>query len=152
MYEDCLIYGPYMRSNGRKYIVLYKDGKTTSMSYPKYLVEIHLGRHLEKKETVDHFDRDKNNDQIENLVVRDRSDHAALDARRVLAKTAICVYCGKEFVIEGKRVKDRRPRYAGPFCSKNCVGKYGAERRFRKINCLENTPVNKEYFQLEKSK
>jgi hypothetical protein len=33
------IYGPYTGKDGRQRIVLYENGKRTTVSYPKYLLE-----------------------------------------------------------------------------------------------------------------
>ena len=61
------IYGPYTRKDGRKHIVKYKNGKRTTQSYPRYLMEQHLGRPLLDTEEVDHTDEDYTNDDINNL-------------------------------------------------------------------------------------
>lgn len=41
----------------------------------------------------------------------------------------ICPLCKKEFELEGRKLKDalqnQKKGKAGPFCSKQCAGKYG---------------------------
>jgi len=61
------VYGPYTREDGRKHVIHY-DGKTRrTQSYPRYLMEQHLGRELLPNETVDHINEDFTDDRIENL-------------------------------------------------------------------------------------
>lgn len=68
------IYGPYTRLDGRKIIII--DGRT--VSYPKYLLEQHLGRKLTDNETCDHIDGDFTNNSISNLRVLSRELNASL--------------------------------------------------------------------------
>lgn len=68
-YTNCQIYGPYNRKDGRSVIFPRK-----SVSYPKYLKELELGRYLNDNETVDHNDQDFYNDTLSNLIVRFRSN------------------------------------------------------------------------------
>jgi hypothetical protein len=42
------IYGPYTRKDGRKHVIVHYDGgRIRTVSYPKWLMEQHLGRELE---------------------------------------------------------------------------------------------------------
>ena len=64
IYEGWKILGPYYRRDGRGFVVVTKpNGKKSTISYPKYLMEIKLDRYLEKNETVDHDDKDITNDK-----------------------------------------------------------------------------------------
>lgn len=108
-----------------------KNGKkTTSISYPKYLMEKYLHRNLSENETVDHIDRNPLNNNLSNLRIIDRKKHCKEDAiynKDVIVK---CAYCGKEFTIKGSKISDRtRPDRinTGYFCSKSCSGKYGTD-------------------------
>lgn len=123
------IYGPYLRKkDGRKHVVWVKsDGSKTTISWPKWLMEEHLGRMLDVDETVDHINRDFTDDRLENLRVVPRSIHVSDDARRVRIVKFICAWCKNE--------GQQTPAYldhnakngkAGPFCGKSCAGKYGA--------------------------
>ena len=72
------VYGPYTRADGRKHVILY-DPVTKSRrtkSYPKYLMEQHLGKELTEDETVDHIDADFTNDDLNNLQILSRSANA----------------------------------------------------------------------------
>ena len=136
------VYGPYTRKDGRQHVVLVEGKKKTSMSYPKFLMEKHLGRKLEESETVDHKDRDITNNDLSNLQVLTRKAHIEEDVTRVRRVEGVCVWCGN-------LVKKRRPNQlhrnaqlgkAGPFCSRACSGKYGAAVQHGKIQRFEAQP------------
>lgn len=72
------MYGPYLRKDGRKHVVIIHDnGISQTRSYPRLLLEQKLGRPLQDDETVDHIDGDFTNDSPENLRVLSRSENAA---------------------------------------------------------------------------
>jgi len=70
------IYGPYTRKDNRLIINIVNNGKKTTMSYPKYLMEEYLGRPLEDDEMVHHCDKDKSNNDIENLELMLLNEHS----------------------------------------------------------------------------
>ncbi len=121
------IYGPYLRKDGRQHLVIVEDGKKTTISYPKWLMENHLGRKLEAWETIDHLDENPLNNAISNLEVVSRSENASRYKKNHPAEylTLVCKHCGKEFTKRKKEeIYDRAVRKKdGPFCSKSCVGK-----------------------------
>jgi endogenous inhibitor of DNA gyrase (YacG/DUF329 family) len=47
----------------------------------------------------------------------------------ILTQTFVCPICQKEFILEGRKLKDAKQNQkrgkAGPFCSKKCAGVYG---------------------------
>lgn len=121
------VYGPYTRKDGRKHVIIYENGKTKTVSYPKFLMEQKIGRQLSDDETVDHVDRNFQNDAIENLQILKRSKHSSIDHIRVEKANLICAWCGCEFERRAVDVDHaHRLGKAGPFCSKNCSGQYGA--------------------------
>lgn len=127
--DRCKVYGPYPRADGRKHVILCIDGRRTTVSYPKFLMEVQLGRRLEEHETVDHIDRDFTNNSLENLQVLPRMVHQKLDALRntnnLLAST--CVQCGKQVVVALRNLQNAAKKgRAAPFCSRKCSGHYGA--------------------------
>ena len=132
VYENCRLYGPYKskKDNRLRIQVIFSDGRRTYMSYPKYLMEVHLGRYLEKDET------DPLNNDISNLTVIDRAEHANNDAVRNKNITVVCQYCGKEFTIPESKVRGRNRadrHQSGYFCSRECTGKYGNAVQHGKI-------------------
>ena len=103
VYEEYKIYGPYIRKDGRKHLVLIKhsdDGKIIerkTISYPKYLVEKYMGKYIDSDDTIDHIDGNVSNNSLSNLRIIKRSLHIKSHSKvkeKVIKK---CVICGKVF-------------------------------------------------------
>lgn len=119
------IYGPYLRKDGRQQLVIKTDDKLTTISYPKWLMEQHLGRKLESWETVDHIDNNPLNNDLQNLQILSRAENArksVVYAEQIQLK---CKCCGSLFFKrKALEIYERAVRKKdGPFCSKKCVGK-----------------------------
>jgi hypothetical protein len=133
MYKDYKIYGPYLnkKDNRLRVVLQHKiTRKKLTISYPKYLMELHLKRYLTEDETVDHIDGNPLNNSIENLQVLDRKTHCSNDVYRNQDVIVNCAYCGKEFTIKGSTMHQRNRKdlhQSGYFCSRSCSGKYGRE-------------------------
>jgi len=120
------IYGPYTRKDGRMHIIVYKNGKRKTVSYPKYLLEKKLGRTLLANETCDHIDGDFTNNSLSNLQVLTRGDnirkHAALQPLEL--GTFTCPVCNCSFTKPMHQVRhNRKQSKTGPYCGKSCAGK-----------------------------
>lgn len=128
VYSDYKVYGPYNRNDGRLHVCLVaKNGQSRkTVSYPKFLLEVHLGRLLTADETVDHIDGDFRNNAITNLQILPRAKHASLDAKRRVVPEVACPVCGDTFLPSRNQTRRRNRDTAGPFCSKRCTGAYGA--------------------------
>lgn len=128
LYNGYKIYGPYIGGDGRYRLILRKDGKNRTLSYPKYLMEIYLGRRLFYWETVHHIDGDFTNNNIDNLEVKERRKHSSDDAIRLSDQEFRCPVCNKRFILKGKQVgclisnRQRGTAKTGPYCSKKCAG------------------------------
>jgi len=75
------IYSPYKGKDGRFRVLIYERDesgvtKRKTQSYPRYLIENHLGIKLTEEETVDHIDDNKSNNEITNLQILSRVDNA----------------------------------------------------------------------------
>jgi|GraSoi2013_100cm_1033763.scaffolds.fasta_scaffold18608_2 hypothetical protein len=70
------VYGPYSRKDERKHVVLWDGIKTSTVSYPKFLMERKIGRKLEPHETVDHINGNFTDDRPENLQILTRAGNA----------------------------------------------------------------------------
>ena len=121
------IYGPYTRKDGRKHIcIVHDDGRKQTKSYPRYLLEQHLGRELLPEEHVDHINNDPVDNRIENLQILSQIDNskkaAALHPRKMYSFYCSC--CGKETVKELGQVKHNwKLGKSGPYCGRQCAGK-----------------------------
>lgn len=79
IYSDYIVKTVYIdKKDGRYRVYLYKYKESIVISYPKYLMEKHLGRYLTGDETVHHIDEDFTNNVISNLEVLTRSEHTIL--------------------------------------------------------------------------
>lgn len=142
------VYGPYTRKNdGRQHICLTGPGMPKkTISYPKALVESNIGRRLTNDETIDHHDRNHENNSIDNLIVKSRKLHCYQDATRVHVETVECPVCGTSFTpTRSQRNKNK----AGPFCTRRCAGIYG-----KQVQCgadkLNKTVLDITYYKLDK--
>lgn len=160
------VYGPYARPDGRAIVIVVDDnGSRRTVSYPKWILEQHLGKVLDKDErTVDHIDRDHNNNDINNLRIVPRAQHSKDDTRRVKLIKLRCSLCDKEFERSPRLMRDKNKKgVCGNFCSRQCSGRYSrrvqlglmekfpvqpfAESEYyRNIKNLENTESMTEYF------
>lgn len=139
IYENLAkLYDPYSQKKGRLQATLvFIDGTRKTISYPKYLMELHLNRYLLSNETVDHIDGNFLNNDISNLQVLDRKEHAILDVIRNQNIKVNCTYCNTLFTIQGSKLhtRNRKDRNnSGYFCSRSCCGKYGVEIQKGKRN------------------
>lgn len=130
MYENCKIYGPYNRNDGRQHVITIQNGIKRTVSYPKFLMEKHIGRFLLENETIHHKDGNPKNNNVSNLEIKLKKEHSRLHSLKYISESFICPICNKKFTLEGKRLRKfysnkRLRKSKGPFCSKSCVGKYG---------------------------
>jgi hypothetical protein len=133
-FREYRVYGPYVASDGRSRVILYKNKQKKTMSYPKFLWWKEKDILLEDHEQIHHKDEDFTNNDLNNFMVRTRYDHMHL---HVKSETHNCVWCDKIIELKGLKLSRRKTHCAlgkaGPFCSRKCTGEYGAEvQRSRK--------------------
>lgn len=136
--------GPYKRPDGRKIMSIDDNGKRTTISYPKFLVQEILGIELGNNETIDHIDKDYTNDNLSNLRIVKISEHCSQDNPRDLKKTITinCPLCGNSAKVNRIKAKsNRRIGKAGPFCSRSCAGRYGAGIQHGHFEKFESTTI-----------
>lgn len=134
----------YRGKDGRLRIYVRATGKT--ISYPKYLMEKELGRELNPDEFVHHVDSNPLNNEITNLKIMTSSEHASMHMTKYYDTTAICGWCGKEFLwtaLQQQRFYSERRtgRHASehPFCSRKCSGQYGRRKQIENDeNCYSS--------------
>jgi len=75
--DNFKVYGPYKKQNGRSLvIVIDRHGVRRTVSFPKWLYELHIGKKLDIDSTIDHIDYDINNNDLNNLRVVPRAEHS----------------------------------------------------------------------------
>lgn len=104
-----LEFGPYKRKDSRWIVVLYdqETDTTTSVSYPRWLMEKHLGHKLGKSEEVHHVDGNVDNNSLSNLEVLTHEKHLKAH-RRIKPEGKPCNVCGG---------LTTRLKYCSPKCS-----------------------------------
>lgn len=144
------VHGPYKRKDNRQIVIIVENnGKRRTVSYPKWLMELQLGRKLDPDlETVDHLDSNFDNNDLSNLRIVPRNEHSADDTRRVKPVKFKCAWCDKEFERSPRLVRDKaRKNKAGPFCSRTCAGKYSRMLQLKLIDKFDTQPViDSEYY------
>jgi hypothetical protein len=126
------VYGPYTRKDGRRHVIHYDSttGNKRTQSYPRYLMEEHLGRALESWEHVDHINDDPTDDRIENYQILTQTENSKKASKGILMAIFICPVCKKEAKKSYGQVKHNwKMNKDGPFCSKSCAGKYSTSPR-----------------------
>lgn len=143
-------YGPYTMQNGRQIMIIKDDkGNSRTVSYPKHIMEKHLGRVLDPNlETIQHLDGNHNNNDINNLKLMPRDEHSATDTRRVKNLKFNCDTCGKEFERSPRLVRDKSKKgVTGIFCSRQCAGSYSRKIQLGLIDKLPVQPyIESEYY------
>lgn len=153
--SNITVTGPYLnKAQGRRFVTLTNQTtkKLTQKTYAKYLMEMHLGRELSKEETVDHIDRNKLNDVLDNFQILSQSEHTSIDNIKIKLIKVCCAWCHTEFEKSPKHMRmQHRQGCAGPFCSAVCRGKYGAHIRNGGKEFKIQEFVKSEYYFSDKS-
>ena len=133
------VYGPYKRRDGRSHVVIYlKNSVRKTVSLPKFIVEESCGKILEEFETIHHKNGNFDDNRLENLEVINRVIHIQNDSKRVKKIEVECVICKKKFLRHATVINDSAKfGCAGPFCSKQCSGRYG---KLRELGCEKWEP------------
>ena len=125
------VYGPYRGNDGRWRCIIYDNGNRKTVSYPKMLMESYLGRKISSCDDIHHRDGNTDNNNIENLEIISRIDHCRQHAIKYNDCEVYCVYCGKLFNLSAIQLRtyhaNKRRGKNGPFCSRQCSGKYGTD-------------------------
>lgn len=149
--DNFKVFGPYKNKKSKRSIVVVIDrnGVRRTVTLPKWIMEQHLGHPLDPDEhTVDHLDFDFNNNDINNLRVVPRAEHSADDTRRVKLLKLKCAWCDCDFERSPRLLRDKaKKQKAGPFCSRQCAGKYSRRLQLNLIDKLgPQQHVESEYY------
>ena len=98
-------HSPYYLSNGYKMVYKPDHPKSNKIGYVRehvLVMENHIGRYLTDEEVVHHKDRNRSNNELENLQLLLRREHNRLHAKdealkrgRHLREEKVCPICGK---------------------------------------------------------
>lgn len=146
------ISAPYGRYDGRRQVDVWINGVKSARLYSRAQMEMSLGRFLSWSDHVHHIDGDETNDDIANLAVIDISAHAAMHAFRRVSADVKCVWCDTEFSIPGNILRRREAGKAGPFCSRECSGEYGALLQNGYVGKIPPPIFTREYVRLDGTK
>lgn len=121
------IYGPYINNDDRHFVILYYQNlKTKTISLPKLILELSIGRCLINDETCDHIDGNYYNNKIDNLRILSRKENGKQGSVPAQISNLICAYCGKEFTRQTREIKRYlrigRTKF---YCKKSCAGMAG---------------------------
>lgn len=147
--DNFKVYGPYSKKNSRKIVIVVdKNGVKRTISYPKWLMELQVGRRLGPDETIDHWDSDIDNNDLSNLRIVPRDEHSSDDTRRVKLVKLHCAWCDKEFERSPRILRDKAKKgSSGPFCSRSCAGKYARTLQLKLIDKFdEQQAMDSEYY------
>lgn len=124
------IHGPYVaHASGRQIILItFLDGSKKTKPYARYLVEQALGRELDPvMETVDHIDRDVTNNALPNFRILPKGQHIREDVPHAHCIEVVCPQCGEMFEAPLRKMQAlAREGRAGPFCGRQCAGRYSS--------------------------
>lgn len=103
--------GPYTRRDGRQIVIARSQRSNITVSYPKYLMEVSIGRYLAADEQIHHIDGNIANNSLNNLEVVMLGEHQRLHRPRInVEKLAICVWCGQSFMMTCQHVRHRKDK------------------------------------------
>ena len=142
--DNFQVWGPYKRQDGRQIVIVVENnGKRRTVSYPKWLMELQVGRPLDRDlETIDHIDSNIDNNNLDNLRIVPRDQHSGDDTRRVKLVEFTCAWCDNKFERSPRLIRDKaRKNKAGPFCSRACAGKYSRALQLKLIEKMDTQPV-----------
>lgn len=141
------IYWPYYRKDWRQHIIIKSNWVKRTVSYPKYIVEKHYNIKLTEVETIDHINNNFDDNRIENLRIISRKKHNEEDVLRNKDVKCTCSLCWKIFIVDGKKVNNRRSKFI--FCSKKCSCTYWTIVQYGKKVDLKESDLVKEKYRLK---
>lgn len=131
--------------NRRNVILRNRDlGRSTTISYARYMMSVKLGRFLTKDEIVDHIDGDHTNDSYENLQIISKRDNTIKGVLQNRTSSIYCkIKCGVcDSIFYRRRGKTYNKRN---FCSRACLYEFLRKKgQFKDSEFLEEFRLSKE--------
>lgn len=157
-YWGCTRYGPYLgkQENSREfYVLIFPNKQRKSITVSRYMWETQHKQHLPTHISIDHINRNKNDNRIGNLQPLLLPKHAHLDAQFLKPYDTFCGYCGApvqlkgiqlhNFIANSKRASSTR---TGPFCGRSCASKFGRLIQLKRVTPILNK-INAEYERID---
>ncbi len=91
---------PYKKES-EGYIVLYSEDLSRSRQEHRHVMDLHLGRYIERGEVVHHINGIKNDNRTENLQVMTISEHSSLHGKLKRKKTSVQSDCDTQSKVSG---------------------------------------------------
>lgn len=145
-YYKYTVNGPYLREDGRKHVCLVHTvtRKKLTVSYPKYKVELKIGRLLKDNEEIHHKDGDFRNNEWSNLEIKNCTLHRREHNIKYKENIEVeCFQCKKIFIVtplkqrrKRQNIKRKNKNY---FCSKRCIGIYGTIIQYSRCGEIGDT-------------
>ena len=132
LYEGYKVYGPYLCIDNRRRIILWKNEiNKITISYARYLMELHLNKYLNEDEEVHHKDENTLNDILGNYEIIHSTKHKKLH-NSTQVELFICPWCDKIIELIGNKLSNHKrnnkhKQCVGPFCNRSCAGKYNQQ-------------------------
>lgn len=137
MLDIVKVYGPYSRKEDKRKIVVLRlaNGKLTTKSYARFLYEQKNGE-ISSDLVVDHIDEDQTRDEFDNFQLLTFAENIkkSLSGTTEISRHT-CPMCTIEFNAFARQVRGNQGKQnkAGPFCSRQCAGRYGASKQGSKV-------------------
>lgn len=131
-YKSGIMYGR-SELGGRRYIrltpKLHNKNKTMSISYARYLYQVHLWKKgfgwISRNKEVDHVNNDFLDDRIDNfqLLSHEFNMKKMNSFRGHSAYVVVCFYCGKQHIVKKWSLDEHMNKPSSPAvcCSRSCV-------------------------------
>lgn len=120
-WEGYKLYKVFHKGQGRHYANLVGPNDRHTTAFARYLMEVTVGRRLDKHETVDHINGDKSDDRIENLQILSWKDNIQKSVKPIKVVELVCDNCKKTFVRQARTVKSSAKKYTSVTCSRSCI-------------------------------
>jgi hypothetical protein len=126
-YFGYTIYGPYTAKDNRQRIVIRRNLKNITVSYPKFLMECKLGRLLRPNEEIDHINENTLDNRLSNLQILTKKQNRQKEIlSRFGPKIKVnCINCNKVIFASKSQFWGKRK-----FCSHKCVTKFYAANQY----------------------
>lgn len=139
------------KKEGRFYVYLRPpQGKAKCMSKARYMFSIHLGRILNKNETVDHINDDKTDDRIENFQLLTKGDNNRKYTKTIpqINVKLKCPWCNTIFDRERRNTHLVKRKFKCTCCSRHCSGKIGAYIQINGITDWYNKQITENVIEI----